>query len=418
MIQENAEMDKKASAELRDHIKRLTKHILDNNVDLSKPNSFEKASLLVKDSLLKFDPVKKTSAISREVSGSTSRIAKVNLNVGPMNLSARIEDLDEKFKNLSLAGRSISKFEILALKSSIVSIAHKHDVAEISYFGKLLGQFKDIHVISSLAKNASAKAQDVNMIDFFVSTDIENWIKLPSVTPTDFRNAQKWNKFWDFQMHSSLSDDEDVQKRLKSLLLRILFSNKVCPEGYLIPGEEEDSDPVRDPEFLFQTEKLETNEGWVHEMPYILKYGALNHKDYGTDEIKEKVETLDPAKERFSKIADEKRKWTVRIYDEKMPISFPDKENDLPSAQKVFILTNDLWPEAINFFDDYRKSFGFFYVGYGFKSQNSPLPKVFIPVEPEKVNDKLKEFKEPNPEDAALVFETDSEPEPTSDKDE
>ena len=100
-----------------------------------------------------------------------------------------------------------------------------------------------------------------------------------------------------------------------------------------------------------------------------------------------------------------------------MPISSFEKENDQGQQQRIAVFTNDLWPECINYYSDARKCFGIFFVGYGLKSNISPLPKMILPIQPEKVNDKLVEQKEPNPEDEALVIETDSEPEPTSDQD-
>ena len=415
MLNEHVKIDPNASNQFRDHIKRLTKYILDNNCDLSKPNSFEKISMMVKDSILNFDGGKSKLTEEVKTMATDSRIARVTATVANKKFSCRLESIEEKFKILNSVGRGFSQYEVMALRTSLLRLADLNPKAsQIGYFGKIMGLRKDLHVLWMTDSIATAKNNDVNMVDFFVSTDLQEWIKLPAISPEDFRAAKDWTKFWDFEQGSETLQCDGLKRRLRALLTRIMFSNKICPEGFLIPGEEEESEPIRDPEFVFQTDKLETAEGWIHELPYILKYGALAHKDYGTDEIKEKVEKLDPLVARLGKIAEEKRKWFFRIYDEKMPISFPERENEIPQAQKTVVITNDLWPEALNYFSDARKIFGFFYVGFGFKSQNSPLPKKLLPMEQEKVKDKLPEQKEPNPEDEALVFETDSEPEPTN----
>ena len=415
MLNEHVKIDPSATAQLRDHIKRLTKYILDNNCDLSRPNSFEKISMMVKDSILNFDGGKVKPTEQSKSTNTESRIARVTTSVSNKKLTCRLEDIEEKFKILNSLGRGFSRYEVLALKTSIFRLADSNlKASQIGYFGKIMGLQRDLHVFWMTESTATAKSNDVNMVDFFVSTDLQEWTKLPLISPEDFRAAKGWMKYWDFEQGTEALKCDRLQKRLKALLARIMFSNKICPEGFLITGEEEDSEPVRDPEFFLQADKLENAEGWIHELPYILKYGALAHKDYGTDEIKEKVEKLDPVVPRLNKISEEKRKWFFRIYDEKMPISAPDRENDIPQVQKTVAITNDLWPEALNYFSDAGKTFGFFYVGFGFKSQNSPLPKKLLPVEQEKVRDKLPEQKEPNPEDEALVFETESEPEPTT----
>lgn len=51
------------------------------------------------------------------------------------------------------------------------------------------------------------------------------------------------------------------------------------------------------------------------------------------------------------------------------------------------------------------------YIGSGIKSRFDPLPQKIDIIQKENVWDNLKEQKEPNPEDEALVIETDSEPE-------
>ena len=322
--------------------------------------------------------------------------------------NSEIEDINKKFNLLKEAGINLSKTEKFILQAQIKKISKKKKNQKIFFFGKIFTLTKDYYILVSYKKDL--KIFDINSPIFFCSQNLKNWEELPKILPKDIRLSRKTKKIFSGNLKKKIKKNFLEKKYLKCQLIRILFSNVIIPENYFLIDEENEKIIKKNLEFIFEKEKFLNKENWVYKFPKILINGSINYSSIKNEEDLLTIEEKFPKPELLKNIINENSNtnWKNKKFGKKNFICIEEENISL----SIFLLQNENWKGATNYFSENEKNFGFIYFGFGLKKNQNVVSKKIegILCEP-KFRDN-REMKEPNPpEDNSDILETDSDPE-------
>lgn len=402
---------------LMSHLKSLLKHVNSNISKTNPDQNFEKMSLLVKNiefEFLKANSFSKNSSIEQnQFINIYSQLPNTKINLE----NQFIENINTKFEILEQLGKGLCKLEILKIQQAIFDIAKNNNHKEVYFFGKIFALVQDYFVIWVRCQTDPIEGDIINSIKFFISQDLSKWDVLEKITAKNVRQSRNIKALFTGKLSHDISKDMNEAVYLHCVLIRMLFSNLIVPEGVFSVLGDSEKIVERASDFKLDNGKCVDLSGWVHRFPNILKLGETFHRFSSEQEIAELFEKSDPSAKRLTSVVEDGRNWNVVSASSK--ISFCGKEEkDERKKNQVFGFINNVWPGALNYYSDIFDEFGFIYFGFGLKSSEAhTLVSNFIhPINEDIKNIGLKDYKEPNPDEGQEVLETDSEPEVNSEK--
>lgn len=401
-----------------DHLTQLLLKIEENEMDKEnkKDLNIEKLSYKLK-SHRKFKENKKTLVLKKP-----AKILKSNyLN----NLQNFVEENSFIYNEI---GRGLSEIESNAINQSLKYHSEK-EKKNFRYFGKIFGTERDYNIIYSSQKstkkenfgNKEKKIEEekelkphwekenvgVNSFIIYVSTNYENWQKLPNIGPEHIRASRRQKILFSGNLSKNLEKrgfPGSEEFYLKCQIIRILCSNFVIPQGYY-KLDEETNKVIIDKETLEELslnfEDLNSLENWVHKYPSILKSGRFSHfvpsfyNEEQKDDLLQGLEDNEPLIDLLRALNEDTEKlWKTRYFGKKDLFTKIVKENEIQNSFGVYTLESNNWVGALNVFSLNLQIFSFCYFGYGLKKNQEVLSGNIL-----KFSDEVKqrrERKEPN----------------------
>lgn len=405
---------------LENHLMALLRYV-DEKGREDEPIDLEKLSLFLKEHQFEFTP--KIPGQGREGTTAGAERTSTTAKTGPevvMRPDCFVEDLDSKLAALEALGKGFTKFETLKLAEALKKTAADPTVGEVHFFGKVLGTSGDYFVIWTNAKTAHPNGDVLESVGFRVSPDCETWTKLPPITAKTVRQSRHVKAFFTGKLDHQVAEGLKEAEYLHAVLFRVLFSNVLAPDGFLILQGDSESIVERSPEFKLTADAVRELGGWIHRFPPVMKYGNTYHPWAQEEEVAQRMEATDPPGKPLSALTPETdtRKWEVRVVAGNAAfVSGEDGQGK--KGTDVVGITNDVWPGALNFYSEFEEVFGFVYIGFGVKGPTAQavIESKVAPVSQDIMKVGLKDFKEPNPDEGQEVLETDSEPEKNGDED-
>lgn len=207
----------------------------------------------------------------------------------------------------------MSSIEWYKIKHSLNNLISK-DIKNIKFWGKILGKYNDYYVIQaeySLDNNSHInKYTDIGFKDikeprflegankfvFYVTNDIYlGWIELPDITYEQLRLSRLFKYIFSGNLNSYVKSFVPFPGKeshlLKCIILRIMHSSYIAPEGYMEMKSIENSidiygidlndklyqvkDEYQNHIFKLSNEELSQIEKWVHAYPFIYNNGKI-----------------------------------------------------------------------------------------------------------------------------------------------
>ena len=400
-----------------DHLTQLLLKIEENEIDKEnkKDLNIEKLSNKLK-SHRKFKEKKKSIILKKP-----AKILKSdNLN----NLQNFVEENAFIYKEI---GRGVSDIESNAIDQALKFFSKK-EKKNFRYFGKIFGSERDYNIIYTSQKSEKKENfgtteendkagelkphwekenEGVNSFIIYVSTNYENWEKLPNIGPEHIRASRCQKILFSGDLTKNLEKrgfPETEAFYLKCQVIRILCSNFVIPQGYYKLDEETNTvliDRESLEELYLNFEDLNSLENWVHKYPSILKNGRFSHfvpsfyNEEQKDDLLQGLEDNEPLIDLLRALNEDKEKlWKTRYFGKKDFFTKIIKENEVQNSFGVYTLESNNWKGAINVFSLNLQIFSFCYFGYGLKENQEILSSKIL-----KFSDEVKqrrERKEPN----------------------